>query len=127
MVSIILSNLKSVKRIYHHTYNEFRELDYSQLFQNGVVSFVCYFKKNNKGREKELEKNKYPPLNYVHLLRVYNLFKFKAVWPTLQHLLIKSHGVSVCLGALFPLLHTSAQSTPGLLILPEAGKFEKIN
>lgn len=67
---------------------------------------MCYVKKYNKGERKELGKNKSPALNYVHLLS-----KFKAVRPTCQHLLIKSHlgkGRGKEKNPLFFLLHAAS-------------------
>lgn len=44
MVSIIVSNLKSVKKIYYNICNKFRELDYkaNQLFQS-MWGFLVYY------------------------------------------------------------------------------------
>lgn len=50
MVSIIVSNLKSVKKIYYNIYNKFRELDYkaNQLFQSMWASLFIIILKSKR-------------------------------------------------------------------------------
>lgn len=131
MVSRIVSNLKSVKKIYYNIYNKFRELDYkaNQLFQSMWCFLVYYFK---KVRELELRKNKSPFPICVLLLRVYNFSKFKAVYGQLVSvptthitLAVGRQGVGRGEKTLF-LLHAASESnTPGSFILPEAVKLKK--
>lgn len=56
MVSVIVSNPKSVKKIYYNIYNEFRKLDINPInFYRACGAFLFIILKNNKRRVRARE------------------------------------------------------------------------